>query len=263
MVWPSRHPIQKAMEERGVAPGPVLYNRPAGEFMRSLGELPLVHQPGEGWLYRTGMDVAGVLIERAAGKSLGSFMKERIFDPLGMKDTGFFVSPEKQHRLPCCYTRDAATGALGVFDPSGGTGFRSPPALEAGGGGLVSTVDDYLAFARMLLGKGRLDGTRILSRNAVEVMTTDLISQGQKAANPFFFPDGGGWGLGMSVATKKVDVFVNPGRFGWDGGFGTSAYTDPKEGLIGVLFTQRMMDSPQPPRVFTDFWTQAYAAIGD
>jgi CubicO group peptidase (beta-lactamase class C family) len=264
MVWPSVHPIQKAMEERGVAPGPVLFHAGSqDEFMKRIGELPLVHQPGEGWLYHTGMEVAGVLISRASGKSFGDFLKERIFEPLGMKDSAFYVPAEKQRRLPACYFRDPQTGVFSEFDPSGGTGFLSPPSFEAGGGGLVQAIDDYLVFARMLLGKGEVDGVRLLSRSSVELMTTDLISEAHKAANPFFFPEGGGWGLGMSVATKKVDVFVNPGRFGWNGGFGTSAYADPKEGLIGVLFTQRMMDSPSAPAVFTDFWNQAYAAMAD
>lgn len=262
MVWPSVHPIQKAMEERGVAPGPVLYHRSPDEFMKSLGELPLAHQPGEGWLYHTGMDVAGVLISRASGKSFDAFLRERIFEPLGMKDTAFFVPAEKEHRLPACYFRDPATGVFTEFDPSGGTDFRSPPAFEAGGGGLVQTVDDYLVFARMLLGKGEVDGIRLLSRPSVELMTTDQIRD-EERDDPFFFRGASGWGFGMAVATKKTDIWMNPGRFGWDGGFGTSAYADPKEGLIGMLFTQRMMDSPVAPRAFTDFWTQAYAAIGD
>jgi CubicO group peptidase (beta-lactamase class C family) len=262
MVWPPKLPVQHAIAEAGFAPGPVMFH--AGdqdEFMRRIGSLPLVHQPGEGWLYHTGLDIAGVLVSRASGKSFGDFLKARIFDPLGMKDTAFYVPQDKQDRLPTCYTRDPATGAFSEFDPSGGAGFRSPPPFEAGGGGLVSTVDDYLAFQRMMLGKGTADGQRLLSRNTVEFMTTDLISDAQKAANPFFFPDGGGWGLGMSVATKKVDVYINPGRFGWDGGFGTSAYADPKEEFAGVLMTQRMMDSPSAPAHFVDFWTQAYAAI--
>lgn len=263
MVWPAVHPIQKAMEERGVAPGPALYSAGSQDhYMKSLGELPLVHQPGEGWLYHTGMEVAGVLVSRASGRSLGAFLKERIFDPLGMKDTAFFVPAEKQQRLPPCYGRDPATGTFGEFDPSGGTGFRSPPVFESGGGGLVQTVDDYMAFARMMLGGGEVDGVRRLSRASVELMTTDQLSEDERN-DPFFFRGASGWGFGMSVAVKKTDLWMNPGRFGWDGGLGTSAYVDPKEGLVGVLCTQRMMDSPLPPPAFTAFWTQAYAAMAD
>jgi CubicO group peptidase (beta-lactamase class C family) len=263
IVWPSAYPIQHAMDERGVSPGPVLFGGTSDEYMKALGELPLAHEPGEGWLYDIGLNVAGILIARAAGKTFSAFLEERIFGPLGMIDTGFFVPKEKQHRLPVCYSRDHATGVLNPFDPSGGSGFLTPPTHEAGNGGLVSTVGDFLRFMRMLHGFGEVDGKRLLSRPTVELMRTPALSPAQRAAQPMFFPEGGDWGLGMSVATKKVDTFINPGRFGWDGGFGTCAYSDPVEDLTGVLFTQRMMDSPTAPKVFTDFWTQAYAAIGD
>lgn len=263
MVWPSAYPIQHAMDERKVSPGPVLFSGSSDDYMKGLGELPLAHQPGEEWLYDTGLNVAGILIARASGKKLSAFMEERVFAPLGMKDTGFYVPGEKQHRMPVCYAKDQATGAFNVFDPSGGSGFLTPPAHEAGNGGLVSTVPDFLTFMRMLHGFGEVDGRRVLSRPTVELMRTDAIAPAHKAAQPFFFGEGGGWGLGMSVATKKTASFNNAGRFGWDGGFGTSAYSDPVEDLTGVLFTQRTMDSPVAPKVFNDFWTQAYAAIGD
>ncbi|MBX3531210.1 MAG: beta-lactamase family protein [Rhizobiaceae bacterium] len=262
MVWPSAWPIQHAMDERGVSPGPVLFAGSSDDYMKGLADLPLVHQPGEGWLYDTGLNVAGILIARASGKKLSAFMEERIFGPLGMVDTAFFVPEQKRHRLSDCYTKDQATGAFNAFDPSGGSGFLSRPAHEAGNGGLVSTVPDFLAFMRMLHGFGEADGRRVLSRQTVELMRTDAIAPAHKAAQPFFFGEGGGWGLGMSVATKKTESFTNAGRFGWDGGFGTSAYSDPVADLTGVLFTQRTMDSPVAPKVFNDFWTQAYAAIG-
>lgn len=263
MVWPSAYPIQHAMDERKVSPGPVLFPGSSDDYMKGLAELPLAHQPGEEWLYDTGLNVAGILIARASGRKLSEFMEERIFGPLGMKDTGFYVPREKQDRLPVCYAKDHATGAFKPFDPSGGSGFLTPPAHEAGNGGLVSTVPDFLTFMRLLHGFGEVDGVRLLSRPTVELMRTATLTAAQKAAQPFFFPEGGDWGMGMSVATKKVDIFINPGRFGWDGGFGTSAYSDPVEDLTGVLFTQRTMDSPTAPKVYNDFWTQAYAAIGD
>jgi CubicO group peptidase (beta-lactamase class C family) len=137
--------------------------------------------------------------------------------------------------------------------------------FESGAGGLVSTVDDLLAFAQMMLGCGTFGNQRILSRPTVETMTTDQIAPAQKAASIFFpeFWESRGWGFGVAVVTKRDDVFATPGRYGWDGGYGTSWYVDPTEELIGVLMTQRLMDSPVAPAVFRDFWTAAYQAIDD
>ena len=115
----------------------------------------------------------------------------------------------------------------------------------------------------MLLNGGRLGGERILSRPAVELMTTDQLTAGQKLGSEIFLGDNQSWGMGVAVHTRRDDLYHVPGRFGWDGGFGTSWYSDRKEGLTGILLTQRMMDSPQPPRALVDFWTLAYQAIDD
>jgi CubicO group peptidase (beta-lactamase class C family) len=205
------------------------------------------------------------MLARVSGKTLGAFLSERLFDPLGMKDTGFSVPEAKLDRLATCYSTDFKTGERTVFDEARGGRFASPPAFESGSGGLVSTVDDYLAFSRMMLNKGRHGNQRLLSRPSVELMTTDHITPEQKAASPFFanFWDNRGWGFGLSIITRRDDVAGSPGGFGWDGGYGTSGYTDPKEGLIGILMTQRVWDSPRAPAVLTDFWTQAYAAIDE
>ena len=136
-----------------------------------------------------------------------------------------------------------------------------PPPFESGGGGLVSTVDDYYAFCRMMLNKGRHGRERILSRASVELMTTDQLTPEQREA--IFFDGNSSWGFGMGVLTRRDDLASVPGRFGWTGGLGTSAYSDPREDLIGILMTQRLMDSPEPPAVFSDFWTTAYQAIAD
>ena len=265
MVFPPKYPIQQAMQDAGVAPGPHLPTLPPDELMRRYGSLPLLHQPGEKWMYDTGSHILGVMLARVSGKTLGAFLSERIFDPLGMKDTGFSVPDAKLDRLATCYWTDFQTGERVVFDEARGGRFASPPVFESGSGGLVSTADDYLAFCRMMLGKGRHGNERLLSRASVELMTTDHITPEQKAASPFFpgFWDNRGWGFGLSITTRRDDVAGSPGRFGWDGGYGTSGYTDPKEGLIGILMTQRVWDSPRAPAVLTDFWTQAYAAIED
>jgi CubicO group peptidase (beta-lactamase class C family) len=135
------------------------------------------------------------------------------------------------------------------------------PPFESGGGGLVSTVDDHFAFSRMMLNKGRHGRQQILSRAAVELMTSDQLTPEQRAGSEIFFGRHRSWGFGMAVEIERNDIFRTPGRFGWDGGFGTSAYTDPAESMIGILLTQRMMESPEPPQVFSDFWTLAYGAI--
>jgi CubicO group peptidase (beta-lactamase class C family) len=265
MVFPERHPIQKAMAEAGVAPGPLLASVAPDELMRRVGSLPLIHQPGERWLYHSGSDILGVLIARVSGKTLETFLRERIFAPLGMNDTGFCVPEAKLDRLATCYRGASAAGGPVVFDEARGGRFAQPPVFESGGGGLVSTVDDYLAFGRMLLNNGRLGSERILSRLSVELMTTDQITPEQKAISEFSpgFWDKRGWGFGLSIVTRRDELSAVPGRFGWDGGYGTSAYMDPKEDMVAILMTQRLWDSPSGPMVYHDFWTAAYQAIDD
>jgi len=266
MVFPEKHPIQKAMSEAGVAPGPFLPTHAPDELMKRYGSLPLVHQPGERWLYDTGSHILGVLIARVSGKSLGDVLRERIFEPLGMKDTGFSVPEEKLGRLATSYWTEGGTRKeLVIFDEARGGRFAQPPVFESGSGGLASTVDDYYAFCRMMLDKGLYGRDRLLSRASVELMTTDQITPEQKAASPFFpgFWDSRGWGFGVSVFTKRDTLENVPGRFGWDGGYGTSGYSDPQEDMVGILMTQRVMDSPAAPPTYSDFWTSAYQAIDD
>ncbi|MCT7374754.1 serine hydrolase domain-containing protein [Chelativorans salis] len=265
-VFPEKYPIQMTMREAGIAPSWVLPKLTPNEYMERLGALPLAYQPGERFLYNNGLDVAGILVERATGKRLGEVMAEWIFEPLGMKDTGFFVPPEKQDRMPPQYGPDfaAGDGTLKEYGPEDGIDFTEQPPLQAGSGGLVYTVDDYLAFARMMLNGGELDGTRVLQADTVAEMTRNQLTEEQRRhsdAEIFMMEGGAGWGLGMSVAIEKTMPWLTPGRFGWDGGSGTSAYADPETGLIGIFFSQRMMDSPEPPKTYVDFWNHAYEAI--
>jgi CubicO group peptidase (beta-lactamase class C family) len=152
---------------------------------------------------------------------------------------------------------------LAFFDDARDSRWSRPPVFEAGGGGLVSTVDDYLTFQRLLLNKGQHRGERILSRPAVELMMSDQLTPAQKQGTELFFGESASWGLGGAVITRRTDLWATPGRYGWDGGYGSSAHLDPAEDMAGILMTTRMMESPQPPRVFTDFWTSAYQAIDD
>ncbi|SKA09837.1 CubicO group peptidase, beta-lactamase class C family [Enhydrobacter aerosaccus] len=263
MEWPPKYPIQKAVDELGVAPGPWQPNFSADEFMKRLGRLPLIHQPGERWLYHTGSDILGVLIARVSGQTLEAFFQERLFAPLGMRDTGFQVPAAKLERLATAYMIDPEKQALTFFDDAADSRWSRPPAFAAGGSGLVSTVDDFHSFLRMLLDKGRHGREQILARPTVELMMSDQLTDGQKQGAEIFFGMGASWGMGGAVITRRTDVSTTPGRFGWDGGYGTTAHVDPAERMIGILMTQRMMESPQPPAVFSDFWTSTYQAIDD
>jgi len=264
MAPPDTYPIQKLIREYRIGgDGPP---RPAlapgtEEWLQKLGSLPLLAQPGERWMYHVSGDVLGVLISRVCGQSLGTFMRQRLFEPLGMSDTGFHVSSEVLERLATCYRYNPQTDSLDVFDNVANSAWRRRPPFESGGGGLVGTLDDYLAFSEMMLNKGRHHHEQILSRAAVELMTSDQLTPEQRAGSEAFFGRHGSWGLGLGVDIRRDEIFRTPGRFGWDGGLGTSAYVDPAERMIGILFTQRMVDSSQPPPVFTDFWTLAYGAM--
>jgi len=203
-------------------------------------------------MYDSGADIMGVL-------------RERIFEPFGMVNTGFNVPEGKLDRLATCYQTDAATGALAVYDEARGGTFARPVFFESAAGGLVSTVDDYHAFGRMLLNMGKYEDKRILSRLSVKLMTTDQITPQQKAVSDFFpgFWDNRGWGFGVSIITGRDDLSAVPGRYGWDGGYGTSTYMDPRENVIGILMTQRLWDEHGPAKVYSDFWTSVYQAIDD
>jgi len=265
MVFPPRYPIQQAMAEAGVASGPTLPAHAPDELMRRFGSLPLVHQPGERWLYDSGSDILGVLISRVADTRLEEFLQVRIFKPLGMSDTSFSVPESKLDRLASSYWTNPSTGEFEIFDGVDDSRWASPPVFESGAGGLVSTVDDLLVFGQMMLKRGKYRNERILSRRSVELMTTDHITPEQKALSEFVpgFWDNHGWGFGLSIVTRRDDLATTPGRYGWDGGYGTSWYVDPKEELVGILLTQRVWDDPGAPVVLLDFWTSAYGAIDD
>jgi len=258
-------PLQKALVEARLPLSEWPFVGTPDEFMRRLGGLPLAHHPGERWLYHMGAEILGVLIARVSGESLGTFLHERIFEPLGMTDTGFHVPAAKLDRLPVCYGSDMVTGELVVLHEARGGYAADASGFESGAGGLVSTVDDLHAFGRMMLGNGTCGGERILSRPSIELMTRDHITPEQKALSPFFenFWSTRGWGLGLGIVTARHDVADVPGRFGWDGAFGTSLYVDPKEELVGVLMTQRRPDRFDFSPVTLDFWTSAYQLIDD
>jgi CubicO group peptidase (beta-lactamase class C family) len=260
-VFPDRFPIQRAYAEAGLAPGPVFPSFPPDDLIKRYGSLPLAFQPGESWLYNAGSEILSVLIPRVAGRTLGELLRERIFTPLGMKDTAFHVPADQHYRFTTAYVQDNAAKQLKVFDPPVTGRFSSPPVFENGAAGLVSTVDDFNAFAEMMLNGGSLGSVRVLSRESVSLMTTNHIMADEKRESQLFLGSARGWGFGLSVFTGLDDPNASPGRFGWDGGYGTSWYSDPQAQLTGILLTQRIMDSPKPPAVFTDFWTTLGEAV--
>ena len=227
-------PVMAAGAEAGLGAGPPA---PAGppepdEWMRRFGALPLSYQPGERWMYHTSADVLGVLVARVAGRPLGDVLAERIFEPLGMADTGFHVPEGSLDRFGACHMVDPGTGEVAVYDPPDGQWAR-PPAFPGGGAGLVSTVDDFHAFADMLRGGGTGGGRRILSRPSVELMTTDPLTPAQVAtAGPD--PEGSlGWGFGLAVRIARRGP-QSVGTYGWDGGLCRAGRLAPHAGVGAV-----------------------------
>jgi len=230
------------------------------EWMRRLSTLPLMAQPGERWLYHTGADVLGVLIARASGQPFETFLRQRIFEPLGMTDTGFSVPTADMGRFGPGYTTDPGTGALQLFDEPEGQ-WSTPPAFASGGAGLVSTATDFLAFAEMLM-RG---GAPLLSRPSVQTMTTDQLTPEQKAVSGFFPDDfdARGFGFCLGVVTRRDHPAAPVGQYGWNGGLGTIWCNDPTEQMVTILLTNTAWTSPRPPAVALDFLTGAYAAVDD
>jgi CubicO group peptidase (beta-lactamase class C family) len=262
LVPPGTFEIQSVETDLGLrATGPPLPRTTLepDEWMRRFGTLPLLAQPGERWMYNTGSHVLSVLIARASGQSLPEFLRERIFEPLGMVDTSFTVPANKQDRFATQYGEDADERIV-VADEVGGQ-WSVPPSFPDAAAGLVSTVDDYYAFASMLLRDGMHEGERILSRASVELLRTDQLTPEQHAtAGPIL--DGSGWGFGVAVTTQRTGL-ASVGQYGWDGGFGTTWRNDPRENLIAIQFTQRMWGNQGPLPVYYDFWTSVYTALAD
>lgn len=259
-------PLQQALIEARLPLSAWSFPGTADEYMRTIGSLPLANHPGERWLYHMSAEILGVLIARASGMSLSAFMRERMFDSLGMKDTGFTVPEANLHRVATCYQTEVASGEISVLEDASSDLHVRPGAFESGAGDrFFSTADDMLAFGRMMLAFGSYGKERILSRLSVELMSTDQLTPEQKAASPFFenFWASRGWGLGLSVVTRRDDVSGVPGRFGWDGAFSTSMYVDPREDMIGILMAQCRPGALRLPSVVLDFWTSGYQAIED
>ena len=251
-------------------------NRPLDGFIDDILKMPLAFQPGEMWRYSTGHDAIARIVEIVSGKSFRDYLKHTIFDPLGMIDTDFYVPEDKLDRYCAEY------GFADVLEPNltstewwGGEGQTKPHllrrptegieaksnAIYRGGHGLVSTATDYLKFCQMLLGMGELDGTRILGRKTVELMTTNQLSDAQLPMDLL----GPGWGFGLGIRVLvdlgQCQVLGSKGEHGWSGAAGTHYWIDPQEEIIGIYMKQF-----QPGGYFqdvADFRTAAYQAIVD
>jgi CubicO group peptidase (beta-lactamase class C family) len=225
------------------------------QWLAALATLPLSYAPGERFHYSHATEVLGFLVARIEGKPLGEVLQSRIFGPLGMSDTGFWVAPDDRERLARLYRLDAG-GLTDVSFPH----TDAPIAFEAGGGGLVSTADDYLKFARMLLGKGEVDGVRLLKPETVALMTANRLSDEQRSF-PFLglpFWTAQGFGLGVSMILDPANIgFLGAGpagSFGWPGAFGTWWQADPENDLIAIYLIQDSM--PLGPEAVTQMASQ-------
>ncbi|MCW3109600.1 MAG: class beta-lactamase-related serine hydrolase [Segetibacter sp.] len=227
--------------KNNITAGLDVYNDNLADAMKRLGGLPLIHQPGEQWMYGLNVDLLGYLVEIWSGMSLDSFFRERIFEPIGMNDTYFNVPAEKANRLVYLYTEDSVghlikqtgTGALGLnvnFPLRKKTYF-------SGGGGLSSTVYDYAVFLQMLLNGGEYNGKRLLSRNTVRMMTMNQIGNIDFGDNKF--------GFGFAIVTEKGSAAFpsQAGTFSWRGAFSTSYWADPKEKMIVIFYRQSWITS--------------------
>lgn len=228
-------PLQRAMFENGVYPGAMPHPMSDDEFVARLARLPLAFQPGRGWLYDTGMNLVGVLLARATGRPVSELLAERITGPLGMTSTAF--SAVDVDRLATAYQPTA--DGLDVLDPPDGA-YAKPPEFEELSGGLVSSAPDVLRFFCAMAD----GGSPVLSAGSVALMTTDALTDEQRRAGPPILDGGISWGLGTGVDIEATEPWMSPGRWGWTGGTGTSAYVDPARDTVAVLLTQRLMAGP-------------------
>ncbi|WP_133646592.1 serine hydrolase domain-containing protein [Paraburkholderia flava] len=239
----------------------------ADRWLARVATLPLMFQPGTRWHYGIATDVLGVLIQRASGMSLGEFFRSRIFEPLGMRDTTFCIESSQIGRLSTSWRVDADSRRRVVEERAEGSRWTNPARFQSGGGGLVSTAHDYLQFARLLLGRGRVDGTRLLSHRSVDLMRSNFLTRDQRRMPAIGHVSwaGQGFGLGLSViddpAQQLLLGYRSVGSFSWPGAFGTSWFADPVEEMIGIMLIQLRTVEPFP--MVLDYERRLYEALDD
>lgn len=241
-------PVDKMYQEQQV-----MQSQSLQEMIGKLAKIPLLYQPGTRWVYSVSMDIQGYIAEKLSGQSLPDFTQQRIFGPLGMKDSGFFVPKEKRDRLATMYVENK-TSELVAQGTSGGPvdDYAKQPSMASGGGGMVSTAEDYLRFAQMLLNGGELDGVRILAPASVQLMTTNHLAPslmtGEFSIGKVIMRPGLGWGYDCAVFSDPVqaDEVVGTGTFFWVGAADTWFWVDPTNDLIFIGMTQRMIGPGWP-----------------
>jgi CubicO group peptidase (beta-lactamase class C family) len=242
----------------GFGPPAPARSRTVEDWMARLGTIPLDHQPGAAWRYHLSAELLGVLLARAEGEPLEAVLRRRVLAPTGMVDTAFSIERSDLERMTTSYVIDEETGARREYDPPDGQ-WAAPPRFPSGGGGLVSTADDFLAFGTMLRNGGEGAVARVLSAESVAAMATDQIPD-----LPAISADGAtGWGFGVDVQRTAGAGPRSPGSYGWVGGLGTVWMNDPVEDLVGVLLTNQALTSPEMTGVMTDFWEAVYDNLGD
>lgn len=223
------------------------------ELIGKIAKIPLAYQPGEGWMYSVSVDIQGYLVEKLAGKPFADFLRERVFEPLGMRDTAFFVPKEKMGRLATVYSWRGDALAAMPHDPA----VNTPPGMPSGGGGLYSTLDDYLRFAQMLANRGELGGVRILAPSSVALMTSDHVPDALQNQNGKFgigeYRMRPGFGFGYDVAIYEDPIRVGStagkGTYLWDGIAGTWFWVDPTHDIVFVGMIQRWLTPPLPMNI--------------
>jgi CubicO group peptidase (beta-lactamase class C family) len=238
------HPVDKLYREKGV-----LRSNGLKDMIDRTATIPLIYQPGTSWRYSSAVDIQGYIVEKLSGQTLGQFMEQRIFKPLRMNDTAFYVPAGKASRLAAVYVGDKETGKVEEAKTIYGNDmptYLEPPAMESGGGGLVSTTMDYARFAQMLANKGELDGVRILSQATVELMDTNVIPKNvlvnSNGTSGTRFNEAVGFGLGFMVVNdpRAAGTLEGKGSMSWDGAAGTWFWVDPTNDLIFVGMIQRL-----------------------
>jgi CubicO group peptidase (beta-lactamase class C family) len=237
-------------------------------MIEDLAKIPLEFSPGEAWNYSVSTDVIGYLIGKISGKPFEQFIQERIFDPLGMNDTGFHVPADKAHRLAACYSAEPRD-SLTLQDDPATSSFLSPPQLISGGGGLCSTAADYLTFCRALINGGELGGVRLVGPKTLRLMTSNHLPGGRdlpemsRSAFSEAAYNGIGFGLGFAVTMDPAKTLIpgSAGEYAWGGAATTSFWIDPAEELITLFMTQVLPSSAYPVR--RELRTMVYAAITD
>jgi CubicO group peptidase (beta-lactamase class C family) len=257
-------PVEKAYRDSGL-----LGSKTQGEFLTTLAKLPLASQPGTEWRYSVSVDIQGLIVERLSGMSLADFMKSRIFDPLKMTDTAFWVPPAKSDRLAALYIPDPKTRALKPADNFMVLDVTKPPVIASGGGGLVSTTADYARFAQMLLNGGQLDGSRILAPGTIQLMASNHLSDIVMAAPDTSFSPAKGLGFGLDFAVvtdpARDGTLQGKGSYSWGGAAGTWFWIDPKNDLfmLGMIHILAKEIDPALAKINDDAATLVYQALVD